>query len=197
MDKRTCSQCGTSIEGLPPQSRYCTVQCREAAKWARKPRSACVYCGESTGWAVDDPRAEGVSHPRCRPGYRSNVRERKSGFDSWVCQRCGEVAVRPHARGQRPKWCPACRSKRGAGCFVTPTVRREIYERDAWECGLCGDPVDEGLVGSRDPWRPSLDHIVPRSHGGPDSPDNLRLAHLWCNIARGAGVNDDLFEEVV
>ncbi|WP_218838223.1 HNH endonuclease [Microbacterium sp. SZ1] len=31
----------------------------------------------------------------------------------------------------------------------------------------------------------SADHIVPRSHGGPDSLDNLRPSHKLCNSRRG------------
>lgn len=34
----------------------------------------------------------------------------------------------------------------------------------------------------------TLDHIVPRSLGGTAHPDNLCLAHLYCNSSRG---NDD------
>lgn len=42
-------------------------------------------------------------------------------------------------------------------------------------CHLCGQP---GAT--------TADHLVPRSHGGDDSLDNLRPAHLSCNSARGA-----------
>lgn len=59
-----------------------------------------------------------------------------------------------------------------------------IYERDRWTCWLCEDAVDQSLIGSHSEWRPSLDHVVCRSQGGTDDPDNLRLAHWWCNIMR-------------
>lgn len=42
------------------------------------------------------------------------------------------------------------------------------------DCHLCGGP---GAT--------SADHLVPRSKGGTDALDNLRPAHLGCNIARG------------
>jgi hypothetical protein len=45
-------------------------------------------------------------------------------------------------------------------------------------CGLCGEIVL--------PKDYSLDHIVPRSHGGGDHPHNLRLAHRSCNSRRGS-----------
>jgi 5-methylcytosine-specific restriction endonuclease McrA len=70
---------------------------------------------------------------------------------------------------------------------VTPTERREIYERDGWTCQVCLEPVDPRLIRSRSHWRPSLDHIIPKSLGGPDASENLRLAHWWCNSALSDG----------
>ncbi|MHC9565010.1 HNH endonuclease [Corynebacterium diphtheriae] len=41
-------------------------------------------------------------------------------------------------------------------------------------CHLCG------CMGAT-----TADHVIPRSHGGNDSLENLRPAHLSCNAARG------------
>lgn len=35
--------------------------------------------------------------------------------ETYVCQACGIDVVRPTTKGQRPKWCPACRSKTARG----------------------------------------------------------------------------------
>ena len=51
-------------------------------------------------------------------------------------------------------------------------------------CQICGERVDRHADPLSD-WYPSLDHIVPRSHGGTDDADNLRTAHRWCNSVRG------------
>ena len=59
-----------------------------------------------------------------------------------------------------------------------------LGERDAWTCWLCDQPVDKALK-SRHPLMASYDHVIPTSLGGSDEPDNLRLAHLRCNVARG------------
>lgn len=65
------------------------------------------------------------------------------------------------------------------------SLRRVVSERDGWTCQICGLPVDPGAkLRTRD--FPSLDHIVPRSRGGSDGPENLRLAHMGCNADRGA-----------
>lgn len=62
-----------------------------------------------------------------------------------------------------------------------------LIERDGQDCWLCGDLVDvdlpSGPRGCDD--GPSVDHVIPRSLGGPDDIDNLRLAHWGCNRNRG------------
>lgn len=62
---------------------------------------------------------------------------------------------------------------------------RLVAERDEWECHLCGDGIDS--------WRSfpdrlsaSIDHVIPIARGGPHAYDNVRLAHLGCNAAKGA-----------
>ena len=34
-------------------------------------------------------------------------------------------------------------------------------------------------------YRPTLDHIRPKSRGGPDNIENLQLAHALCNKRKG------------
>jgi 5-methylcytosine-specific restriction endonuclease McrA len=33
---------------------------------------------------------------------------------------------------------------------------------------------------------PTIDHIVPLSVGGTDTRDNVQIAHLFCNLSKGA-----------
>ena len=44
-------------------------------------------------------------------------------------------------------------------------------------CYLCGEPILEGQK-----W--NLDHVRPKSKGGPTTPDNLRPVHYDCNQAK-------------
>lgn len=67
---------------------------------------------------------------------------------------------------------------------VSESRRVAIYERDGWTCQICREAVDR-TASPTGPWFPSLDHITPRSHGGSDDDDNLRLTHRWCNSVRG------------
>lgn len=98
-------------------------------------------------------------------------------------------------RGRKPQgWTPARKAayqKRRALKRATTAERivaAEIYERDAWTCGLCSTHVDPLLV-YPDPNSASLDHITPLSKGGTHTPDNVQLAHLRCNLAKNNRVS--------
>ncbi|KNX39497.1 hypothetical protein VV01_14575 [Luteipulveratus halotolerans] len=60
-----------------------------------------------------------------------------------------------------------------------------IAKRDGFKCGLCGRRVAMDLVWPH-PMSPSLDHVVPLSEGGDHAPANVQLAHLRCNVSKGA-----------
>jgi len=61
----------------------------------------------------------------------------------------------------------------------------EIYERDRWRCGICRKRVRKALTAPH-PGAPSIDHIIPVVEGGAHVRANVRLAHLCCNVSRGA-----------
>lgn len=69
---------------------------------------------------------------------------------------------------------------------ISLRIRWAIYRRDNFACRLCGE-----LVNFRDYCNnidgPTLDHIIPRSLGGSDEIENLRLACRMCNSKRGNG----------
>lgn len=60
----------------------------------------------------------------------------------------------------------------------------EIFERDGWSCGICGEPVDRELKWP-DPMSKSLDHVRPLAKGGHHVRTNCQLAHLSCNVSKG------------
>lgn len=69
--------------------------------------------------------------------------------------------------------------------FVESVDLAIVSERDNWICGICNHSVsklrDRNLVDIA-----SLDHIIPISKGGEHSYANTQLAHLSCNIRKGA-----------
>ena len=73
---------------------------------------------------------------------------------------------------------------------MKPEARTRLFEavwaRDGGICSYCGVPVRrlaKGLHGAPD--LATLDHVVPRSQGGPLTLGNLVLACRGCNNARG------------
>jgi HNH endonuclease len=64
-----------------------------------------------------------------------------------------------------------------------------VYTRDKWTCRMpvckCPDgrAIDPRLQGEDADWAPSIDHVVPLRFGGPDTGDNKRAAHRYCNEA--------------
>ena len=56
-----------------------------------------------------------------------------------------------------------------------PLTRRNVFHRDGNRCQYCGCSSE----------RLSIDHILPRSRGGPHSWDNVTTACLRCNVHKG------------
>jgi hypothetical protein len=68
-------------------------------------------------------------------------------------------------------------------------TRISILERDEYMCHLCGektDPTATHIMGQPG-WEryPHLDHVIPISKGGSDTPDNVKVAHAECNLIKG------------
>ena len=84
------------------------------------------------------------------------------------------------------------RRRHGGGSIYDGVPDEDIYARDRWECQmpvclrLDGRAIDRALKGKgRNPWGPSIDHIVPLADGGPDTEPNKRAAHRQCNTSAG------------
>lgn len=60
---------------------------------------------------------------------------------------------------------------------IDAATRQLVIRRDGFVCHLCGGAVKRGDV--------HLDHVIPRSKGGPDTADNLKVAHSTCNLRKG------------
>jgi 5-methylcytosine-specific restriction endonuclease McrA len=107
-----------------------------------------------------------------------------------VCS-CGAPAVRRrrcadcHAAYDLDR--TAARRARLVGARTEPYHRLDIFTRDDWRCQLCDGDVNPAIIYPH-PLSASIDHAVPISLGGADAPDNVQLAHLRCNISKGARV---------
>ena len=57
-----------------------------------------------------------------------------------------------------------------------PLTRRNVLNRDNHTCQYCGHKGDSL----------TLDHVMPRSRGGPDTWENLITACMRCNVKKGS-----------
>lgn len=68
-------------------------------------------------------------------------------------------------------------SARGYGSAAWRRTRLAVIARDGGVCQLCGKLVT---------YRPQIDHIIEKAHGGSDALANLRLLCLPCHSRRHA-----------
>jgi 5-methylcytosine-specific restriction endonuclease McrA len=76
------------------------------------------------------------------------------------------------------------RDARKRGAFVADVSPEVIYERDQWQCHLCGGAIDKTAQVPH-PLAPTIDHVIPLAKGGTHEPDNVAAAHFLCNATKG------------
>lgn len=83
------------------------------------------------------------------------------------------------------------RRARLAGVRREAWDRIEIAERDRWVCKICLQPIENmPKENYRDNMYLNIDHIVPISKGGSDSPENLQATHAICNKSKWVNTLD-------
>lgn len=192
---RVCEKTvSTSPRSLPePTCREC--RSKSPSPYGRKPKS-CDRCG------ADFVRRSNSSRKccyDCRPDNRGLTSHRvcpcgaefqadKINWNRKHCAECRATAAwlpkrttpgRPglNARQRRRKYGVPYESFRNV----------DIFRRDNWLCGICGEDVDPALT-YPDRMSASLDHVVPLSApGGPGHVrSNVQCSHWICNVRRGA-----------
>jgi len=98
-----------------------------------------------------------------------HVRERRRAYN-----------LRPDVLARRREKAHVERQARRAKARGVRIRPRDIYERDAWRCGVCHRRIDPRLRWP-DLKSASLDHIMPLAQGGKHVLANLQAAHLYCN----------------
>lgn len=208
-----CAECGEDFEHVRsggPVAQYCSRKCKYRASKARgtayyprcfvrfKECSECgrVYCARSgKGLTCSAECRKVASARRMRERYaadpvagRLRMAKVRANFTevqrvamlerhrAWIALQGGRAVVNA----------PSYQARRARKSGVTAEVFSpvEIYDRDAWICGICGGDIDSGAR-YPDPLSVSLDHVIPLSLGGPHSRSNTRPAHLQCNVRRG------------
>ena len=171
-DAVCAGSCGRLLWGgrgsLPPERRMCRPSRRLGLHIGKSRR--CLWCADRL-----------VSHQR---KFCSPVCSNRHAADARTGGRCVEKRMRYRAKGRRR------RTQRLA--TWDGITDRQIFDRDRWRCGICGQPISRTRRWP-DPRAASIDHLVPLSQGGMDTAANKRASHLGCNCARGnRGGNEQL-----
>lgn len=196
-----CADCGYEMPGAHMGRRRCEPCADERAKSLRRARAAerkrssrpraCYRCGEQTEPTAREKKlCAACTKVRAYPcGDESCDRPT---FSLGLCSMHYKRAKRADGAWASEPWDDRRRNnyhKRRAlkvGSAAGPAfTNAEVFERDGWVCGLCDEPVSPGAV-YPDPLSASLDHVVPLSRGGAHSLENSQLAHLACNVRKGA-----------
>ena len=62
----------------------------------------------------------------------------------------------------------------------------DLRERDGDDCKVCSTRIEDFDLPWPHPLSPSVDHVIPVRNGGSHRLSNLQLAHLVCNLRKGA-----------
>lgn len=150
----------------------------DAQAWVWENRESCAYCGASK--SANRGRSKYCSQS-CAVMFSRNRGERPRAVECGVCGASISLDVR-HPSG-RLKYTSARTCRKCRAPHLTQHIPT-LAARDGHACGICGEDVDLRLQ-YPDSDSASVDHIIPRSLGGPDELANYRLSHLRCNIRRG------------
>ena len=156
---------------LQPPCEGCGAELEHPS--SSKPRRLCDDCLEAN-------RVKGL---RDRLGYGlcKNCKRPKEQIGNRRCDEC-RVDFRKAAERRRNVKRRSVRDLRNDRYTLA-----EIAERDGWKCHLCDRKVPKVSPAHYHPKKASIDHLVPISDGGLDVRENVRLAHLHCNVVRKTG----------
>ena len=169
----TCRQCHLQLPpyiGRGRPRRFCSASC--SRNWHNENRlkpSTARVCGECNGSFSSARADQRFCSDRCSRRWHGRKADRKAG---WTAKRRANYARR--------------RARKRTGQPGEAISLDTLHARDHGICGICGDRVSDS------PWpapdSPSIDHVVPLSRGGVHTLENVQLAHLSCNLRKGAQV---------
>ena len=162
--QHACVECGKAYETSHRKPSFCSAPCRTRWMDAHNP-TRCSTHGCNKG-----VRSLGLCHLHHKQAKRS---QGVAGYN-------GPWNERRKANSQQ-------RRAMKLGTQTEKIHSLTVYERDAWTCGLCSTLVDQNLAHPH-PMSASLDHVLPLAKGGTHTYTNVQLAHLTCNVSKGARV---------
>lgn len=202
--KYICRNCGK--EYLPKEAdrtSYCSRECYFASGKVGRPRlrvvivkakPVCVVCNQ----AFDGKRGTKYCSDGCRK-QRTKIKdfernESRKSLKERHCEGCGKGFV-SHYGDKRRSFCSVkCfkrynskgnnnnrkRARRYGVAYEYVNIFR-VFERDGWQCQICGKSTPKKNRGSRYTNAPELDHRIPMSKGGGHLYSNVQCVCRKCN----------------
>lgn len=190
--KKNCVICGKEFATFRQARETCSPECAKAKHKKRKRR-------------YEHTREEYLQI--CNEKARQNA-EKKAIEDKWCklihtqqreCKVCGslfycidkEIRCTCSAECSK-KYHSRQRDRRinKDNLVDSDITLHKLYRRDEGICWICGKKCDWDDYTMRESIKicgenyPSIDHVIPLAHGGKHQWENVRLAHLSCNIAK-------------
>lgn len=175
-DSRECEICSTTFKPLTGMHIYCSEKCSTRAQRLAK-----------------NPHYQSREEARRRradilPGWQSFISACTVCMAMFMSDHpsqitCSEECKKENKR-RRAKLKSDRRRARMHGVEYEPIERTKVFERDEWNCGICGESIDPELK-YPDHMSASVDHIIPVSEGGAHAMDNVHATHWICNVHRG------------
>ena len=181
------------------QKRYCEGHKEEIREYQKRYQKR--YRGEHQETIRERQRGY---QKRYREGHKEEIREAKRKYykenpdtvKKWIAKyRAKNPAYTEKWLKNLRKWCEDNPEKvwakghrrraRLRGVESDDWVRSEIFESDGWRCHICVLWVENRFVFPH-PQSPSIDHLIPVSKEGPNTRENIALAHLKCNQKKAA-----------
>lgn len=202
-----CLACGNSVpqrKGKGPARRFCSYRCCNSYKRMQtelaKPAPTspiwprlCRWCGDP--FLARSERTQSCGTICADRYYNRFLRELPEVGEVTIfsrdCLHCSKTFTTTFSKA---KYCrQRCRRNaekryrtygKGGMARGRRFTLRDVAVRDGWTCHLCGGDVPQRQF-NFEPDDPTMDHLLPRSHGGYHELENVRLAHFYCNSKRG------------
>ena len=192
--KSTCSVCGKPYMKRNGKSKYCSDDCKREATRLRQKSWREAHPDYQADWRKAHPGYDEEWHDS-HPNYNRDRSRAKRGTKliEQSCVVCGTVFTTAYP--QKITCSAKCRRKfrerhkdyRLKGKVVDSDITLEkLFTRDLGVCYLCGEACDwEDRTGLATGMKyPTIEHVVPLSRGGLHSWENVKLAHMGCNIRK-------------
>lgn len=168
---KVCRTCGKPTGTVS----YCSKRCQARYWRGAGDKIPCINCGKpvETGKAVRkscSDECEAERHKEYSRRAYARLMETEEGRN--------KVREREYRRKARKK-----------AAFVEDVDRSVVFDRYGWDCHICLSPIPKDGKWPQ-PDFGTLDHVIPLAKGGMHSYENVRPAHLRCNIEKGAKILD-------